>query len=258
LKRLAFALVLLAAPAWRVCAQLTFYVDERGRRVFINADPKPAAPTADQESSAKKAKVTPRIDTSAWRREPPAAAESKPAEPERAEPLTATAVPESLTLTEVATPVEIDALVREAAARHDVDANLLRAMIRAESNYNPKAVSRKGALGLMQLMPFTARDLGVRNVFDPRQNVDGGTRYLKSLLGRFGGDLNRSLAAYNAGPGAVERYGGVPPYRETVNYLKKINGLYGSLTLFPSRNEGYRGIVKYVDESGKVYYTNLQ
>jgi soluble lytic murein transglycosylase-like protein len=137
-----------------------------------------------------------------------------------------------------------------------VDVNLVKAMIHTESNNNPRAVSNKGALGLMQLMPFTARDLGVTNAFDPVQNVDGGVRYLKSLLTQFGGDLSRSLAAYNAGPGAVTRYGGIPPYRETQDYVKKIGDLYGSLR-GQSQEKQYHGLVKTVSENGKVTYTNL-
>jgi soluble lytic murein transglycosylase-like protein len=155
-----------------------------------------------------------------------------------------------------ATYASLDAVVEQTARRHDVDVNLVKAMIRTESNRNPRAVSNKGALGLMQLMPFTARDLGVTNVFDPAQNVDGGVRYLKSLLTQFGGDLSLSLAAYNAGPGAVTRHGGIPPYRETQDYVRKIGTLYGSLReQMPAPR--YHGITRTVDEGGKVIYTNL-
>jgi soluble lytic murein transglycosylase-like protein len=125
---------------------------------------------------------------------------------------------------------EIDAAIDKAAQRHNVDPNLVRALVKVESNFNPNAVSRKGAMGLMQLMPQTARQLNLKNPFDPQENVDAGVRHLKQLLENYGGDVRLSLAAYNAGSGAVARSRGVPNYLETRNYVRRITNIYsGSL-----------------------------
>jgi len=134
-----------------------------------------------------------------------------------------------------ATAGDIDAAIEEAAARHNVDANLVRAVVKVESNFNPNAVSRKGAMGLMQLMPATARQLNVKNPFDPEQNVDAGVRHLKQLLENYGGNVKLTLAAYNAGAGAVARSSGVPHYAETQSYVRRITNLYyGGVTFDPS------------------------
>src|SRR5579863_182321 len=123
-------------------------------------------------------------------------------------------------------PRDIDAAIDQAASRHNVDPNLVRAVIKVESNFNPNAVSRKGAVGLMQLMPQTARQLNVTNPFDPQQNVDAGVRHLKQLMENYGGDVKLTLAAYNAGQGAVARSAGVPHFAETRNYVNRITQLY--------------------------------
>lgn len=119
-------------------------------------------------------------------------------------------------------PKDIRTLAAETAKRHGLDPALVLAVVSVESGFRPDAVSRKGAQGLMQLMPGTARELGVKDPLDPAANLDGGTRYLNALLQQYKGDLKRALAAYNAGAGAVKRHGGVPPYRETRDYVQKV------------------------------------
>jgi len=130
-----------------------------------------------------------------------------------------------------AVPSHLEPLISDAARTHGVDPRLVAAVMRRESHWNPNAISPVGACGLMQLMPATAKYLGVADVFDARQNIEGGTRYLKTLLTTFNGDLDLTLAAYNAGPGAVARYNGVPPFRETKAYVKSIRAAYESALL---------------------------
>jgi soluble lytic murein transglycosylase-like protein len=165
--------------------------------------------------------------------------------PQQQSPTTATQAPAQATsfadvLTSAATPstpassssaaapyaAEIDA----AGQRYGVDPKLLQSVIQQESGFDPNATSAAGAEGLMQLMPQTAASLGVTNPYDPAQSIDAGARYLAQQLGAFGGDTSLALAAYNAGAGAVQRYGGVPPYPETQSYVQQIMARYQGLT----------------------------
>ncbi|HEX8162936.1 MAG TPA: lytic transglycosylase domain-containing protein [Pyrinomonadaceae bacterium] len=121
---------------------------------------------------------------------------------------------------------KVDSYIVDAGRRHGVDPVLLYATMHQESSFKPRAMSNKGARGLMQLMPATAARFGVRNIWDPQQNIDGGARYMKFLLDRFGGDVRLALAGYNAGEGAVDKYSGVPPYKETRDYVRRIGERY--------------------------------
>lgn len=143
-----------------------------------------------------------------------------------------------------------DPIVQQVSRTHGVDAGLIHAVIRAESNYDSFALSEKGAMGLMQLMPETAAQYGVKNVFDPAQNIDGGTRYLKDLIALFNKETNLVLAAYNAGQEAVKKFGRtIPPYKETQDYIMRVRARYNQPVI-------RSGIVKMYDASGKVVLTN--
>jgi soluble lytic murein transglycosylase-like protein len=149
-----------------------------------------------------------------------------------------------------------DDLIVEHARQHGVRQSLVRAVIQVESAFNPHAVSEKGAVGLMQLMPATAREFGVRNAYNPDENVRAGVAYLRQLLDRYDNNEELALAAYNAGPGAVDRYGqNVPPYRETKDYVGRVNGLAGRAAQTAGRTKLYR-IVEIVNGHEVVKYTD--
>lgn len=145
-------------------------------------------------------------------------------------------------------PALYESYIRNASNENRIDPELVKAVIKQESNFNRRGVSRKGARGLMQLMPATARKLGVQDSFDPWENIRGGTRYLRMMLDTFDGDLVKALAAYNAGPGAVKKYDAVPPYRETQGYVKNVLRYYRS----------YRGsrVFALEDDNGRLVITD--
>ncbi len=160
------------------------------------------------------------------------------------------------TATPAPTPTpEISSLVEQTADRLQVDPQLVDAIIKVESQYDPMALSNKGAMGLMQLIPETAQRFGVANPFDPKDNIEGGVSYLRHLLDMFGGDLPRSLAAYNAGEGAVQRSGGIPSYTETRDYVRKVTHIYQSASQTGAHTAP---IVRSVDERGVVHYSNVE
>ena len=165
--------------------------------------------------------------------------------------------PKLIVLDQNAEPsLEIEKLIQEISQHHGVDPELVRAVAKAESNFNPRAVSNKGALGIMQLIPETAKRFGVANVWDPKQNIEGGVKFLKFLMGRFPDNLPYILAAYNAGENAVLKYRGIPPYRETQAYVRKITQVYKGDHFLIVSGQPER-IVSYRNDSGRVVHSNL-
>lgn len=214
--------------------------DEHGRKIYVNESlpAKPARHTETSDAPRRRLmywsskqncwKAVPSANAASMRAARSAAAEvSEFLGRESSQSATARIIAANFRGA-AANPGDIDSAIEQAALRHNVDPNLVRAVVKVESNFNPNAVSRKGAMGLMQLMPSTAKQLHVKNPFDPAQNVDAGVRHLKQLLENYGGDVKLTLAAYNAGAGAVARSSGVPHYSETQNYVRRITNLYNA------------------------------
>jgi soluble lytic murein transglycosylase-like protein len=210
-------------------AQIASVTDVSGRRMFVNAEPSPVIKLAPAPTRPPSIYISGELSF---------LGKSKPA----------------VSLDRDG----VEKLVREAAERHRVDPALVRAVIETESNWNTSAFSRKGAIGLMQLIPTTAQRFGATDAFNPKQNVEAGVRYLRTLLERYNGNLDLALAAYNAGEGAVDRAHGVPSFRETRNYVQRVQNAYfrpGS-----GRSDGAfvrpNAIHREVEPSGRVIFTN--
>src|ERR1700730_16121075 len=209
-------------------AQIAKVVDPTGRQLFINAEP----PITLKLGAIKpRASIYLRAESSFTGRDRPALSIGRDG---------------------------VEKLVREAAERHRVDPALIRAVIETESNWNPRAYSHKGAGGLMQLIPTTAKRYGAFDVFNPQQNIDAGVKHLKWLLERYNGNLDLALAAYNAGEGAVDRAHGIPAFRETRNYVQRVQNAYfrpGSGRLADAFINAH-AIHKDVTADGRVVFTN--
>ena len=226
-------LVLLAAgllASTSVQAQIMSVTDVSGRRMFVNADPHPVAKLAPS-TSAKPPTIYMSRELTFMGKDRPAVSLDRDG---------------------------VEKLVREASERYRIDPALVRAVIQTESNWNTSAYSRKGAMGLMQLIPTTAQRFGANDAFNPKQNVDAGVRYLSALLERYNGNLDLALAAYNAGEGAVDRAHGIPAFRETRNYVQRVQEAYfspgsGRLDNAYARSNPIRRVV---DSSGRVIFTN--
>jgi soluble lytic murein transglycosylase-like protein len=233
--------------------------DDAGRKVFVN-DGVPAVPRRARTVSSPRLSSLVYWSATQHRWKPVPTANVRAARSAAAEVNQYLAKPEpgfNPGAGRTFTPAEIDAAIEQAASRHNVDPNLVRAVIKVESNFNPNAVSRKGAMGLMQLMPQTARQLNVTNPFDPEQNVDAGVRHLKKLMESYGGNVKLSLAAYNAGQGAVARSAGIPHIAETRNYVRRITELYnGGSSLGPARAPVREPIRVERDAQGALYFSN--
>ena len=226
---LAFCAIFFASFfAQGASGQIAKVVDDTGRRFFVNAE---LPVTAKLTASKPRTNIYLPAESSFTRRNRPAMEIGRDG---------------------------VEKLVREAADRHRMDPALVRAVIETESNWNPKAYSRKGAGGLMQLIPTTAQRYGAYDVFNPQQNIDAGVKHLKRLLERYNGNLDLALAAYNAGEGAVDRVHGVPAYRETRNYVQRVQNAYfrpGSGRLADAYVNPH-AIHRDVTSDGRIIFTN--
>jgi len=243
-------------------AQIAATTDNHGNLVFVNSDPRNAASRAERSRSTISSPAASAEDSVAAATPEPKASPKWPALPAPSAPQSV--LPEEASTVQAA-PLQptqesrLDRIVREAAERNQLDPALVKAVISTESGWNPYAVSRKGAVGLMQLIPETAQRYGVNNRFDPEQNIEGGTKYLKTLLARYNGDLTKTLAAYNAGERNVDMSGGVPPIPETQRYVQKVTEKYfqpGSGRNPDLWTPPRPPVRREVDSNGRVVFTN--
>jgi soluble lytic murein transglycosylase-like protein len=249
--------------------QIVSYHDDTGKMVFINADPKPVMRPATAAAKAAPSPIpgfkalpaqnisiqTGPVQTALNQTGPIQTATNGLAV--RTTQAQATWSNPNETIVQ-SSPADIAQMVREVSSRYHVDPELIEAVVQTESHGNPSAVSRRGAQGLMQLVPETAYQMGVKDAFDPKQNLDGGVRYLQTLLERYNGNLDKALAAYNAGPGAVDRAGGVPRYRETRAYVQKVTNSYyrPGADRLPNALNFQNRIYRAVDSDGRIVFTN--
>ncbi len=219
-----FATLVIAGSGTSRAETLFSYVDENGVRIFTNIAPK--GPVQDLKMSGHP--VPAQADSGAG-------AGSRKAD------------------------ANYDVIIDKYAGEYRIDPALIRSMIATESSFNPKAVSSKGAQGLMQLMPSTAARIGVRDAFDPEQNIRGGTKHMRFLLDTFGNDLNLSLAAYNAGENLVQRLGRIPDFKETHDYVRSIKERYGKSAMTTDSQASNAGPMtfRYLDENGILHLTNI-
>jgi soluble lytic murein transglycosylase-like protein len=235
---------------------LTAITDDSGRRVWVNDSvpaPRTASPALEVSTGQRKLVYW---SSTEHRYKPVPRAVIQAARSAAAEVHTLLDAGYSGIARSRFSPEEVDAAIDQAASRHNLDPNLVRAVIKVESNFNPNAVSRKGAMGLMQLMPSTARQLRVTNPFDPEQNVDAGVRHLKALLEEYRGNVPLTLAAYNAGEGAVARSAGIPRIPETRDYVRRITALYNGGSVSDVHFAPHAAVRVQRDERGVLYISN--
>jgi len=266
------SLLLLCAAAFAGDG-ITAVTVENGRKVFLNDSDIPHAVNSHADAHAPRLsgsgitskyvywshtahrwKPVPFTSTTALRAQTAAAEVLAQTVTDPASSASSTTPPTTESASTFVTSEKVNAAIEAAAARHSVDAELVRAVIKVESNFNPRAVSRKGAMGLMQLMPATARSLRLAHPFDPTENIEAGVRHLRQMLDNFGGDVRMSLAAYNAGATAVKQHNGIPPYRETQAYVRQITALYRNGVEAP----GHAPIKVSRDAEGHFVFSNTE
>jgi soluble lytic murein transglycosylase-like protein len=269
---IATSLSLAAAPAWAAdgdhVSQGITTTQDHGRTIYVNEDDPPKRPRAAQVPQPRRStlvywsskdnrwKPVPGANTDSMRAARSAAAEVSQYFGRDSVQSANAKIVAANSHGRQASQDEVDQAIVMAAARHNIDPNLVRAVVKVESNFNSNAVSHKGAMGLMQLMPSTARELKVKNPFDAEQNIDAGVRHLKQLLENYNGDVNLTLAAYNAGSGAVARSAGVPRYAETQNYVRRITNLYYGGFDLSTTGASHDPVRVQRDANGVLYISN--